>query len=968
MTDFLQLVAQSLLEKHGGDLKKHGGDLSRVAVIFPNKRASLFLNDYLATEGRPPLWAPRYMTVNELFRTLSPLRLADPIDTVCRMYRHYVRLTGSEDTLDFFYGWGERLLADFDDVDKNMAPPERLFRDLADYEEIGADGFLDEEQTRQLTRFLDGFAKGGRTAIKDKYLALWRSLLPLYEALRAELSADGLAYEGQLFRSVAEGAASGGVSLPAGIDRVAVVGFNVIDRAEHTLFTALKKEDKADFYWDYDTYYARPDGKAAGEAGFFMQRNLHDFPNALGDAPEHFDNFLREREERELVYVSSSTDTAQAKCVTDWLRAEHNFGEKHARRTAIVLCNEALLQGVLHAIPSDTVPAVNVTKGFPMGQTAAFALVERLMADFVSRKDTEAARRARAAGAASPSAVSDGAGEGENNKSSLDASLSTESLKAATPSAAASASSVAGFSETDAAAECRAFLLSAQAAIEEEARRPGLAEDNTAEGILSREAHFQAYATLSRFLLLVDDGRLAVRPETLFRLVRQVMRRTTIPFHGEPARGLQVMGVLETRCLDFDNLLVLSAEEGTLPQRAAEASFIPYLLRVRFGLTTSQHKTAVSAYYFHRMLQRARRVQICYNNSTQGSRRGEMSRFMRALLVESGVKVKHRALHATPSPLSRQVREIAKSAEWVRSVKGFSPSAINDYLRCPLAFYYKRVMGLADEIKTDELIAANDFGTLFHDAAQRFHEPFVGKQFSPSLLEQMGKDGRERQMTECVRAAFKKNGVRETEIVFRAVYGFLSRLVRYEMRDNGDRDIVIGGLEKEAECSLNVPCTAEEGGVKSLRIHGIIDRYEEVTTPDGLRRLRVVDYKTGGSQENFPSVSEVFSKSKHHYALQTFLYSLMMEDRTALPIAPSLLYVNLLGKPDYSPYLCHSSGRGAAKENVLRFQDYSAEVREALSALLEEMLDTSKPFGFEGGPQVSGQLCRDCSFRALCGR
>ncbi len=978
MTDFLQLVAKSLLERHGNDL-------SRVAVVFPNKRASLFLNDYLAAEGRTPLWAPRYMTVNELFRSLSRLRLADPIDTVCRMYRHYTRLTGSEDTLDFFYGWGERLLADFDDVDKNMAPPEKLFRDLADYEEIGAGGFLDEEQTRQLTRFLDGFAKGGRTAIKDKYLALWRSLLPLYNALRDELSADGLAYEGQLFRSVAEEVAKGGKALPAGVDHVAAVGFNVIDRAEHTLFFALREQGKADFYWDYDTYYARPDGKSAGEAGFFMQQNLRDFPNALGDAPGVFDNFLRERGEnegRELVYVSSPTDTAQAKCVTDWLRDGRNFDAGHARRTAVVLCNEALLQGVLHALPSDTVTSVNITKGFPMGQTSAFALVDRLMTDYVARKDAEAARRAKAANAAAASGIDGGAGEGQNANHAAAASAAVKS-SAASLSASASASPDKFSAEDTAPAsanvsECRAFILSAQTAIEEAARRQGVAEDETSSGetaknetaevILYREAHFQAYATLSRFLLLIDGGRLDVRPETLFRLVRQVMRSATIPFHGEPAQGLQVMGVLETRCLDFDNLLVLSAEEGTLPQRAAEASFIPYLLRVRFGLTTSQHKTAVFAYYFHRMLQRARRVQICYNNSTQGTRRGEMSRFMRALLVESGLNVKHFALYAPPRPLPRLVTEIEKTAEWVRSVHGFSPSAVNDYLRCPLAFYYKRVMGLSDETKTDELIAANVFGTLFHDAAQYFHERFLDKPFSPRLLEEMGKEGRERLMTECVRRAFNGNGVHGTEIVFRAVYGFLSRLVRYEMRDSGDRDIVIRGLEQEAECHIDVPCTAEDGGVKRLRLYGIIDRFEEVTTPDGVRRLRVIDYKTGGQQKAFPSVESVFSRSEHHYTLQTFLYSLMMESRTELPIVPALYYVNLLGKDDYSPYLCQSGQRGAAKEGVLCFQDISAETREALTALLEEMLDTSKPFGWEGGPKADPRICRDCSFRTLCGR
>ncbi len=941
MTDFLQLVARSLTQTHGGDL-------SRTAVIFPNKRASLFLNDYLAAEGRTPLWAPRYMTVNELFRSLTPLRPADPIDTVCRMYAHYKRLTGSADTLDFFYGWGERLLADFDDVDKNMAPPERLFRDLADYEEIGADGFLDEEQTAQLSRFLDGFAKGSRTEIKDKYLALWRSLLPLYNSLRDDLHADGLAYEGMLFREAAEKAERGEAALPPGIDRVAVVGFNVIDRAEHTLFTALQKQGKADFYWDYDTYYARPDGKKAGEAGFFMQRNLRDFPNALGDGEELFDNFLRDREGRELVFVSSPTDTAQAKSVTEWLRDGRNFDPQHARRTAVVLCNETLLQGVLHALPSDRVRAVNVTKGFPMGQTAAYALVEKLMAAFVARKDAQAAQA--------------GAAKAEAGKTKGSPRPDTADDKANGAGNAAS-DTTAGAAE---AAECRDFVLSAQRAIEEAARQSDVAGDGSPLGVLNREAHFQAHSTLSRFLLLIDDGRLAVRPETLFRLIKQVMRRTTIPFHGEPAAGLQVMGVLETRCLDFDNLLVLSAEEGTMPQRAAEASFIPHLLRVKFGLTTPQHRTSVSAYYFHRMLQRAQRVQICYNNSTQGSHRGEMSRFMRALLVESGLEVRHRALYSPPRPLPRRVTEIEKSADWVRSVKQLSPSAINDYIRCPLAFYYKRVMGVEDETKTDEVVAANVFGTLFHDAAQYFHEPFVGRDFGPAVLRGMG-DKRIAQLTaDCVHRSFAENHERETDLVFRAVHSFLARLVRYETRDNGDSGIVIRGLETEAECFLDVP-SAADGGVKHLRLFGIIDRHEEVTMPDGIRRLRVIDYKTGGNIKPFSNVDALFTNTDHHYTLQTFLYSLMTEGHTALPITPALYHVNKLGQRDYSPYTLHSQKK--TKLPVYDFAEYSAEVREKLTALLAELFDTGKPFSVEGERKPDfRRLCKDCSYRTLCGR
>lgn len=382
MTSFLHLVAS--------DLKRRlHNDLSRTVIIFPNKRAGLFLNDFFTPEDDHPTWMPRYMSIREFFATLSDKTTADPIETVCRLYDHYRRLTGSEESLDFFYAWGERLLADFDDVDKNMADPSKIFRDLRDYAETGGFEVLTEEQITQLHTFSKDFAKEKLTVVRQNFVRLWNVILPLYHALREDLAADGLAYEGQLYREAAEQLKAGTATLPVGIEHVVFVGFNVIDRVEQTLFEALSAAGKALFYWDYDVSYARRCGDVRHEAGTFLQENLQRFPNALEETNEAFNNFLRNREKKVIEYAAASTDRGQVQSIEEWLSDSDNFDKKEARETAIVLCDEGLLQPLLHTLPR-TINEVNITKGFPLPHTPVFAFIVQEMEAMEDELDQQA--------------------------------------------------------------------------------------------------------------------------------------------------------------------------------------------------------------------------------------------------------------------------------------------------------------------------------------------------------------------------------------------------------------------------------------------------------------------------------------------------------------------------------------------------------------------------------------------------
>ena len=541
MTPFLQLVAQDLCAKIGTDF-------SRTVIVFPNKRAGLFFNKYLLDlAGGQPVWAPRYVTLDSLFRSFArDWGVNDPIDTTLRIVQIFKRLTGRDVSVDWFYGWAEHLLADFDDVDKNRVDALKLYRNVNDWKQFDDTSFLSEQQVEDLKQFFLDFDPERRSELRERYRELWDVLGELYTELNAQLTAEHVAYEGALYRRVIEMLERGEAQLDPSVDRYVIVGFNALNAVEHSLFRFLKKEGQAMFYWDYDEYYTAAGNAGStdparlyNEAGNFIRRHLLEFPNEL-PAGELFRNLAQPKC---IEMISASTEAIQAQYVAPWLEANLT---PEPRRTAVVLCNESMLQPVLHGLP-EAVTELNVTKGFPLSHTEVVTLVERKM------------------------------GEWERRQTKLPVSEMIARLTA---------------------------LVERKGA--EYVNREGYSTEKI-EDVLQGEAFYQMYTLLNRFALIM--GRFTAESQmtivTLRRLIRGVVRGMTVPFHGEPAVGLQIMGVLETRCLDFDRVIMLSVNDGVLPRRANDSSFIPFALRRAFGLTTPDQRTSVYAYKFSRLLQRA---------------------------------------------------------------------------------------------------------------------------------------------------------------------------------------------------------------------------------------------------------------------------------------------------------------------------------------------------------------------------
>lgn len=929
MKYFLAYVAESLRSRIQGPL-------NRTVVIFPNKRAGLFLGDCLLREDESAIWSPRYMTINELFCSLTTTTVADPIETVCRIHRLYSELTGTHDPLDFFYDWGERILADFEDLDKNLGDPSLIFRDLKEYEEIGGeDEILTDEQLEQLKRFAGDFSTDKRSEIRTRFLRLWQVMHPLYDAIRTELAAGNTAYEGQLYRNVTEALERGEVMLPPEVDHFVFVGFNVLSAVEKKLFTLVQKSGKALFYWDYDTYYTDP--QARNEAGVFMQDNLHIFPNGIRDTAA-FDNFLKQRasgtECRTITYAAADTESAQAQFVTQWLN-EHKEWQKPglASRTAIVLCQEDLLQPVLHALPEGM--TINVTKGFPLHHTKAATVLaeemERMLTDYHIRAALQ-------------------------QKMQDDTAAPTQ-------------------------AETAEILLRLETKVQDEARRTQemKSEKNDWMPLLHAESFFQINKVLQRFLLLNESGQLAVSMPTLFRLVKKIVRGISMPFHGEPAVGVQVMGVLETRCLDFDNVLMLSVAEGALPQKATDASFIPFLIRKRYGLTTYIHKTAVYAYYFYRLLQRAKHVTLTYNASTEGTQKGEMSRFMKSMLVDDklGGCIALSVLKATPKPPVVKFDEpVIESTD--RPFKTtFSPKAINTYLGCPRAFYYEYIRRLNAPEPPATFIDARDFGTVFHKAAELLYSREWRNRLLPAeRLREMLKDRSATAvwLNNVVQEAFDSEGVKPQKIMFTAILQYMQLLLNYDAGTRrpeglvGASDFTFKWAEHEADCRLQIPF-GDGGRTVEITLKGNIDRVD-VATLNGVSSLRIIDYKTGGKPKKFKDIESLFEPDKAHdykYQLQTLMYCLMANDKPLrdtpkdLAIVPALYFVPRMSQAEFSPYFSLDD------EWLLDFRTVANDFRKRLTEVLTEIIKPGNPFVC--CDEKAGKMtCKYCHYRALCRR
>ena len=955
MKSFLEYVAADLLQKYGTNL-------SRTAVVFPNKRAALFLNEHLARLAGKPLWSPAYVTISDLFRHHSQRQVADPIQLVCELHQCFTKCTGINETLDHFYGWGQILLSDFDDLDKNMASAEHVFANLRDIHEYDDTSYLSQEQRNILQQFFSNFSEEHNSELKRRFLQLWSHILDIYQSFNYQLSVQGLAYEGALYREVAERE-----DIHFEYDNYLFIGFNMLQQVEQTLFRRMKKEGKARFYWDYDHYYLNNN-----EAGHFIAQYLNDFPNELDNRDNAiYNNFTQSKT---ITYISAPTENIQARYISTWLRQGNRIADN--RQTAVVLCNESLLQTAIHCIPTE-VEKVNITTGYPLSQTPVTSFVSLLISLQTNGYIAETGHyRLRHVNLVLRHPYSSYISTANN---SLYNELNEQRIYYPSPALLSKDEGLQLLFSMDHGSSDHlnnTLLLWLMSVIRRIAK--SLSQDETALSPLTQESLFRIYTLLNRLSDLVGKGILTVDTNTLQRLITQIISATSIPFHGEPIEGIQMMGVLETRNIDFEHLLLLSCNEGNLPKGLSDTSFIPYSIRKAYGLTTIDHKVAIYAYYFHRLLQRASDITLVYNNSTNDGQTGEMSRFMLQMMVESGQTIQTQTLQAGQTPIQRTPQPIAKTNAVMQLLRKYfeenmlTPTAINHYMRCQLQFFYRYVSGIIEPDHEDEdNIDNRTFGNLFHLAAQLVYEKLIQKSrmiMAKDIeyllqtevdIERAVDEAIKQELFQIKDPARKLPQLDGLQIINREV---IIKYIRQLLEiDHKLTPFTILGLEKTVR--MNYTITVGNDTITTT-LGGKIDRLDSITTRDGKEQIRVIDYKTGSRRlKTLANVEAIFAKEslKDHsdYYLQAFLYSHIVRLRTKdTAVSPALLFIQHAGADDYNPTLC------LGREPVNDIAVVSEPYMEGLYSLINEIFNPDLAFT----PTDDKKQCTNCPYAHLCGR
>ena len=995
-TPFLKSVAE--------DLYQHlDGKFDKVTIIFPNKRANLFFNQYLAElNGNRPMWLPEYATINDIFSSLSKNTVADPILLVCMLYQVYKNISQSDESLDKFYSWGEIMLSDFEDIDNNMIPADKLFGNIEELNEMTDLSFLSEEQIKTIRDYFSTFNPQKTTQLKEKFLSIWNILYPIYTEFRSSLAESHYAYEGMMKREVAEQLNALNAPHPSlKSELYAVVGFNVLSKSEKALFKHLKNNHNTFFYWDFDNAYIDTlPYTHTFEAGQFISENILAFGNRFEkDSPI----YSALHAPKSINIISTSTENAQARYTSSWLRENIRSKEEPLNQTAIILCNESLLQPVVHSIPSSLTCEngeehhlrTNVTMGHPLNQTPAAYYLD-LLVDLQTKGLNNNAKSWRHETIIPllrhPFSVRITEGESAKiaNKLQKESIIypTTEDLIYTTNSCVNPYLEHL-FQLKRSTGETLGYLSQTFSIIGKSLNTSADSQDSDILAQLHTESVFQIYTLISRLTTIFESGLLIVTPQTLGRLIRQIVNGKSIPFHGDPASGIQVMGMLETRNLDFDNVLIMSANEGNLPPATSISSFIPYSLRHAFSLTTIEKRTSLFAYYLYHLMQRASNITLLYSTSTDTmGHSGEMSRFLMQTLVE-----KKRLFHPdtnielltlisennpiTPRNLIATKNDAlldkinkaynAKGEDDVNKAKSLTPSAINSYLACPLQFYLVRLSPVAIKPlnEVDEDIDNAQFGTIVHGVMEEIYKPFINRTVTSDVL---------------------KNIAERKDDIARLVDKELDKILnpsphtkRRKLTLTGqqllNKQVIISYIQHQLQndalaCPLRIIGLEDKSHTYvlplndkvAIRLGGIIDRIDNANI-EGHNRLRIVDYKTSAKRQVAKSVEELFDTQKNAYHIrQALIYSLILsyEKGEHELIAPTLNYLKLT--TETSPM---QSVVSLDKEILLDFthtHHAAKELEAELTSSFIPLFDKDIPFA----QASSKSACLYCDFKDLC--
>ncbi len=940
--------------------EKHGSELHEICLVFPNRRAGVFFNSYLQHEISKPVIGAQLVTVNELISGYSDLQQGEKLQLISELYEEFRQHTQTKETFDEFYFWGEVLLADFNDVDRYLVNAKDLFTNIADLKELETlFEYLTEEQKQALARFWGSVAVLEKKENQQKFVQIWQKLYSVYAGFKKRLSDKGIAYGGMVYRSVVEGLEQNQFNFPA--KQYYIIGLNALNTCEVKFFSRMVKEQKASFLWDFHPLYVHDTNN---EAGRFLRDNLKRFP-----PPEDFKLDLTGFEnDKQITLMAVSSNHGQAQVIPRFLEKVKPGFKTEFDNTAVVLADESLLFPVLGAIPAEF-GTVNVTMGYPVKNSVVYgflALLINLLRNRKNNAENETVVYHRF--------VTDvlnhqllGNVEPEKTKQFLQNLKINNRITVPLNEIDFSPLHRLIFRLPENVENYSAWFLEILSAFYERI-------NSQTKNDMLLELIYSIYKAVEKLQSVIQNVQKeqsrTISDAVFFRLFNQYLGQVSVSFEGEPLSGMQVMGILESRCLDFKNLVIIGLNEDKWPRKFTAPTFIPFNLRKGFGLPGIDEQDAMYAYYFYRLIQRAEHVTATYSTLKEGISTGELSRFGFQLFYDSKMKTEVKSLDFSFSSDPVQPIEISNSAKMLKALlernsaqKPFSPTALNTYLQCSLRFYFKYILQLPEPDEVKDEIDSPVFGNIFHETIEMLYKPFVGKVVNKSDVENIQKD-KIRIENEILKAIGKhyfkyKTPVTKpvkpegkTILIYENTKLFLNRLLEI---DKDYAPFQLHSLEQNYNCELQLEMN---GQPLSVFIGGKIDRVDRVNG-----QWRILDYKTGYMDKfSFKTVEELFEKDVEKpkkEILQALFYSLILKNnlKNENDFHPAIYNLRKFFDESHSPDIKWNNREFSFHEVE---QDFVAHLKTVFEEIFAE------ESSFYQTPHE--KVCQYCAYNKICQR
>lgn len=971
MTTFLHNVAEFVLANYANDLKD-------CCIVFPNRRSAVYFFEEVKRINHRVIWLPKHCTIDEFIHSIVNEPVAMPITLLSELYLAHKELTKSEESFDKFFQWAQVILSDFEDIDKYLVDARALLQNIQDIKELNSNiDYLTEEQRRTIEHFFNvTLNTDDKSELKKRFLSIWRNLLPMYENFNLRLKKRNVTYNGAVYRKAAQMIGEPGAQLP--YSKYIFVGFNAITRAEEHIFKTLQQQGKALFFWDYDESYITDEQH---EAGRFLRRYAKEFKEPEGYTGQHSFDF----KSKNIKIIASPTESGQLYAATQRLK---EIPSEEMSQTAMVLSDETLLTSALESV-APYLSSLNVTMGYAIKNSIAGHWIELLLQLQSNKREHRGEMKFYFKNVLAVLQHPFFMSVCEQYATETVDKIREEAIFQI-PLSLFESNDFAKlvFQFIDNQTKYSEYLLDVLKTL----MRHFATQEND-NWIMQQELVYRLTLQIQQLDSELKAESLEMDLTTYYQLLRRYLNSSKVPFEGEPISGLQVMGFLETRNVDPKNLIILNVNEDTIPANGDSPTFVPHNMRRAFGLPTRDDREAMYAYYFYRLLQRAENVTLTYFTGQQDGKKGECSRYIMQLIY-GDYNVKEEPLQSNISFAANELQEIKKSNQTIKQlgiyfepdsegkIKALSPSSIVTYMRCPVMFYFSKVLRLSVNEEIDESIDSRVFGNIFHKAAEGIYRPFVGKgAVSSDAIKSISKDFIKNQIDKAFAESlypFNKELIfskidsgeidmrtdlkNEQRIIYDVIGKYVSAMLKYDA-DIADAN---GGLEfVSLEKSYYMPMNIEIGGKQHrISIGGTIDRVDKCGGA-----VRIVDYKTGPNEIVANSFDAIFDPELiHEYkgALQTLIYCMTYDYEYPgnLCIEPYLYKTTLFKKGE--SFLIHTK-TPKGEEPFFEDGNYSTvkeQVADNIQNIVTEIFNPETPFI----PTNDLKTCGHCDFSYFCNK